>query len=756
MQLKEMTRLLVAGGVVTLLVLDQASAQALTGTIRDAETDEPLPGATVYVPTLQRGTISDEQGAYRLAFSRAGTHRVVYSFIGYQNERRTVTIGDEPLLLDVALAPTAVEAPPITITAKAYASDVLTSPQSVSVVEGRQLAENTGQTAFEAIEQTPGVRLMRTGATIAKPVVRGLTAQRVLVVQDGVRQEGQQWGDEHGPELDALAFDRIEVLRGPASLLYGSDALGGVVQAASGSLAAYDRPASGTLLLQGLSNARQAGGYLQVGGRLAPFAYEGAVSVKRSGSYATPEGVVPNTGTGETSASLRLGRAVGAGNVEVDYRHYEARLGLFEPEIPLSDDDRFRIGLPYQRVAHDRARVQLGLPVADSRLEVVASVQQNRRREFAEHGDDEGPVLEAHSLEPELFLRLTTATTDVRLHHRPVSQFFGTVGVSGFWQQNETLAEETLIPGARTWNGAGYLYEEWVLPQLTLNGGLRYDVRRLDVDGNEALGVAAQIRHYGALSGALGLAWQPHRRFSAALNAGRAWRAPVLSELFSNGVHEGTVRFEQGTPSLGPEESFSLDATLRYLNPHVYVEAGGYVNTISNFIFPRPTGRVDPASGYYVYVYDQAQARLWGAEVTADVHPHPYDWIHFNVTADVTYTKNRETGDRLPFSPTPRLRAEVRFDRKTLGPLREARLRLGPTLVARQAHPAPEETATDGYVLWDATFSTRIRAGAVTLTPVVAVDNLFDTAYTAPLSRLKPYGILEPGRNVRFSLRLSY
>lgn len=747
-----------------LLVVQAAAGQVLQGRVTDAETGAPLAQATVFLPDLAQGAATDEDGRYRLDGLRAGAYRVVVSFLGFRNETRIVRLEDGPVTLDVQLVPTAVEATPITVTAKAQASDILSTPQAVAVIDGLQLAAGRGAAALDAIEDTPGVRMLRTGPGVAKPVVRGLGAQRVLVVQDGIRQEGQQWGEEHGPELDGYGIDRVEVVKGPASLLYGSDALGGVIQAASADLFGYDHGLGGEASVQAMTNGPLGGGHLRLGGRQGVLAYEADGTWKRVGSFDTPAGVVPNTGLEETGGGLRLGWRQGSRTVKAAYQHYDARIGLYEPDGE-EGHGRYAIGEPYQHVAHDRLRLEVNLPAFGHRLDLVGAWQQNRRREFG-HGHEEEPGGGHHDDEPDgghhddeepaLFLRLGTWTADARLHHRPIGQVFGTVGLSGFYQVNETLGEESLIPGARTANGAAYVFEELVLPRLSVSGGLRMDLRRLDVSENEDLGVDAQTRTYHAFSGAVGAAWQPHSALSLAANVGRAWRAPILIELFAEGVHEGTLRYERGTPTLRPEAGVSSDATLRWLNRHLYVELSGFVTHLDDFIFPRRTAEVDSASGYAVYQYDQAAARLWGGEVTVDLHPHPFDWVHLRLGGDVVRTRNRDTGDPLPFSPPPRLITEVEVEGRKVGGFDRLRFRFGPTFVARQDRIAPLETPTPAYTVWNASFVGVASVAGLRLTPTLAVDNLFDAAYTSHLSRFKPFGLLEPGRNVRFQLSVGF
>lgn len=750
-----MSRILFAAAF---LLAASTQAQTLTGRVTDSQTGAPLPGATVFLPQLTTGAATDVDGRYTIPLPAPGAYRVVVSFVGYTPRTEAVTVADGSTPYDVALAPAVVEAPALTVTARSRASDVLSTPQSVAVVDARQLQREATGSPLDALADVAGVRLLRTGPSIAKPVIRGLTSQRVLVVNDGVRQEGQGWGDEHGPEIGGANVDGIEVVRGPASLLYGSDALGGVVQTIQGDL--FDLgPLGGEAQATGLTVAQQTAGHVRLGTSLDEWGAELRAGGLRSGQVRTPSDalpLIPNTAQEQTSVALRAGRQFGEGShIIAEAGRFDQRLGLFEPDEAeeLADLGRFDIGEPYQRVQHDRAVVRSDMRLGADRLEVVGALQQNQRREFGhEHGAEK--LVEE---DPALFLRLTTGTLDARFHHRPIGRFFGTLGASGMWQQNETLAEETLIPGGTTVNGAVYATEQLVLSRLTLDAGLRLDARQLDVDAAPDLGVDAQSRSYTALTGALGAAYQPRSDLSFAANLGRAYRAPVLQELFGNGVHEGTLRFERGNADLAPETSLAVDGVVRYLSPHVYAEASAFVNMIAGYIYPRATAEVDEDSGFRIYDFDQADARLVGGEFRVDIHPHALHGLGLHVDGDYTRGDNLDADEPLPFVPPARLTTRVEYRAESVGAAREVELRLGPTFVASQTRPELEDDVpTDAYTTWGASASATFQAGAVTLTPLLAVDNLTDTEYVDPLSRYRPYGVAAPGRSVRFSLNVGF
>lgn len=756
--------------VCALWAIPTLHAQTVSGTVTDGETGDVLPGVSVFLPTQDIGATTNIAGRYELILPSEGTFRTVFSYIGYKTETRSITVRGGTAL-DVVLTPSFVEIGDVTITAQATASDVLSTPQSTAIVDEDLLARTAGASPLDALDQIAGVRLLRTGPAVAKPVIRGLTSQRVLVIADGVRQEGQGWGDEHGPEIGSGAVDRIEVVRGPSSLLYGSDALGGVVQTIQRDLFATESSLEGNLRLTGLTATQQGSGDLTLGGRSGNWAYEGRLGLLRAGHVNTPNDLILNTAQEQTTGSVRLGREFqNGGHVVLHGSGFTSTLGLFEPDLLGEEGEelnlgRYDIAEPFQEIQHLRGQAEIELPLGSNRLEVRTALQQNRRNEFGHHHGEEEEEHEGEEHEeehheeeePALTLHLTTATADVRLHHRPVGRVFGTVGVSGMWQQNETLAEETLIPGARTLNGAVYVTEELVLPTLTFDAGLRFDVRSLENDASEELNLMAGSRSYTALTGAIGAAWQPRGDLSIAANLGRAFRAPQLIELFGNGVHEGTLRFERGSADLSPETSLSLDGVIRYLTPHMYAEVSGFVNQISQYIFPRATSEIDPQSGLLIYQYGQADARLVGGEFRVDIHPHSFHGLGLHVAGDITRGTNQETSEPLPFVPPARLQTALEYKVEDTGPAEDLEFRLGPTFVASQNRAElPEEVPTDSYVSWESSVSATFYGNGFSVSPVLSVENLFNADYVDPMSRFRPYGVSAMGRNVRFSVRVGF
>jgi iron complex outermembrane recepter protein len=716
--------------------LNVASAQNLSGTVVNDQ-QAPLPSVNIAIPALHKGTVTDVDGKFAFEKIPSGIYTATFDCIGFKKESRVVNLAAGGTTLKIVLHVSPLQFSGVTVTATPQPTDALTTPQAVSVLEGAQLNQLRGQTVIQSLAKSPGVSLYTTGAGIAKPVIRGLTSQRVLVVTDGVRQEGQQWGDEHGPEIDAFDVDRIEVVRGPNSVLYGSDALGGVINIIKAEIPSASAGApqlGGNFLLNGFSNNNQGAGALSLYGASGIWGYRANLSLRDGSDIRTPDGKLFNSGGNEHNGSGMLGVQGNWGSVSTDYSRFNEKLQIHED--PAEDPE----ATPFQKIQHDKVHLHADFPFPALRLEVNGGWQQNHRREFEEKD----------AIDPSLNLVLKTTSLEVKAHHQPLGSTFGTIGLSLLHQKNETLGEEKLIPAYTTTNVAGFIYEETHIQALNLSAGLRYDTRNLEVTANEDLGVTAQTRDYHAVTGTAGAVWRVAEPLAFALNVGRGWRSPVAYELFVNGVHEGTVRFDIGDSTLQPETSLNFDLSARFATARVQGEITGFHNRINRFIFASPTGGVDPESGFDKYQLKQADATLLGAELS--LQAQAANWLILEGGADFVRGTNDQTEQPLPLMPANHFRLGARLTGAAWGKLANPYVSFGTKAVLAQNRIETYETKADGYTLFDLGAGAEIPFGVQKVSVDLAVDNLFDKAYRDHLSRYKAYA-LNPGRN--FTLKAS-
>ncbi|UPT74762.1 MAG: TonB-dependent receptor [Elusimicrobiota bacterium] len=629
------------------------------------------------------------------------------------------------------------EAAPITITATPRPSKTLTAPAAVTVLTGRELERKRGQSVMQTIQDAPGVTVNTTGAGIAKPVVRGLTSQRVLTLTDGVRQEGQQWGDEHGPEIDANGVDRIEIVRGPQSLLYGPEALSGVINVVRRQLR-LDDPSfkfGGLLALDGFTHNSQTAGSIEARGEGRGFGAAVRASGRSAGEIRTAKGRLFNSGMEERSTGASLAAKAGEAALRADFSRFDQMLKIHKDPVASPG------ATAYQRVGHEKAILRADAPLPSGKLSATAGWQRNERQEF-----------ETAGASAKLRLVLDTWTGDLKYHHDPLGPFEGTLGVSGGYQRNDSRAsDERLIPGYNQKDLGVFLFEELPLGSVTLSAGGRYDVRRMSVTADQTLSVADQVRRYNSVSGSFGASWAFAEGWALVGNAGSGWRAPSAFELFVNGEHEGSGRFEVGRADLKPERSINTDVSVRRQSGTVQAEVTAFRNRVNHFIFARPTGNVDAGSGLPIFNIAQGNATLIGGE--ADVKWQARDWLGLNLGADVLRAQNDDLRQPLPQMPANRIKWGVRLSRADAGhQVKDAYVSASGRLVARQNRVAANEQKTAGYGLVDFGAGAELPLLGARARADLGVENAFDLPYRDHLSRYRAYA-LNAGRS--FTLKLT-
>ncbi|WP_317192251.1 TonB-dependent receptor [Hymenobacter ruricola] len=784
----------------------RAAAPPLTGRVVDAASGEALPGSTVLFDDLKQGAATGPDGSFSFASLPRGRFTLQVRSLGYNTVTQTVDTGSgQPL--EIKLTAAATEIGQVVVTGVSQATQLRRSPVPTAVVDRTRLNQTAGANLIDAIAHTPGVAQITTGAAISKPVVRGLGYNRVVTLNNGARQEGQQWGDEHGVEIDEFSVDRAEIIKGPGSLLYGSDAMAGVINFVAPDPVAEGR-ITGTATASYQTNNRQQGYSLLNAGNLNGVNWLVRGTRKVAGDYQNRyDGRVYNSGFNEWDANGYVGVNKSWGYSHLTFSSFNQRLGLTEgardeagrftkdvpagqdragadstAAVPVTDADLRGYGLavPQQQINHLRIGTDNNFILGENgaRLTLQVSYQQNLRREY-------GNVFDP--AETSLYFQLRTVDYSLRYFLPEKNGWNLTLGTSGLHQQNRNLGVEFLIPAYRTNEAGVFGVAKKTIGNLDLSGGLRYDVRqisadRLLLDGNERPsadptaetkfpGFESTFRNY---SGSVGAAYNVNERLTVKANLARGFRAPNIAELGSNGRHEGTIRYEIGNDNLAAETSLQVDAGVSYVTDHVRFSVDAFENSISNYIFTR---RLLTASGADslrddtgAYQYAQGQARLYGGEVSLDFHPHPLDWLHFensfsmvrarqlNVAADQQY---------LPFIPADRLQSELRANFRRQGKRLAnpyARLQMEHTFAQNRYFSAFDtETATPGYTLFNAGLGTDVAnaQGHTLFSLFITANNLFDVGYQSHLSRLKyadfnaangRYGVFNQGRNV--SVRL--
>jgi len=715
-----------------LLTLLSGSTGILSGRVT-TPAGAPVADVLVSLPDLHRSTTTDTSGRYSIAGLPAGTFTVTFQRIGYAPAVRSVVATGGDVTADVTMRESVVELTGVQVTASANATSPLNSPQPTSVVAGDELRQSQSQSLGETLSGVAGVRSWSTGVGIGKPVIRGLTSNRVLVLDDGQRLETQQWGDEHSPNIETANAERIEVIRGPASVLYGSDALGGVVNVIEKDLPdAVGVPGfvRGTMSAAYGSGNGLKDGALDLEGGSGSVGFRGSLSGRSSGDVHTPDYVLWNSGDRALGGSGTIGARGTWGSLSGTFSQRDER-------ISMTDEDP--LATPTQRMSTSHARADLALPLGAARLEVSTGYERSRRREFE---DDTTSTVG-------LGLLSQTYLADVHYHHAPLGQFSGLLGLSGLRTTFNKFGEETLIPPSRLNTVGIYAFEQSEGRRVNLSFGARYDYRRLDVDADTALGNSAQTHTWSSAIANAGLLFHLTEPAALVINVGRGFRAPSSFDLYSNGVHEGTVAFERGNPNLKTEKSINTDVAVRAQTARLAFEVGAFVNLIQDYIYTFPTGTVDSASGFQIYDVTQGNARLTGFESAFQWHPTAY--LHLQGTADYVRGQNTSTDQPLPNMPPFRATWTARLEHG-----QRAYFSIGGETNARQTRldPAERQFFADAfggagyqsrpYTLVNVGAGAGFVAGSRTIMVDLSLRNAFDRRYADYLSRIKTNAV-DPG-----------
>lgn len=727
-----------------------ARADTLHGRVTDAN-GRPLAEVEVVISELGRVVLTDAMGRFVAPGVPPGRYTLTFRHPGYAPEVRRVDVaGPTRIEVELAIRPFAVEG--LTVTATGTPIQGRNSPLPSVVVSASELRRDHSVSLSHTLEKVAGVRSLSTGQQVGKPVIRGLSGARVQVLEDGLPLEYYSWSGEDGPSIDPRLAERVEVIRGPASVLYGSDALGGVVNVIPAPVPEASAGASfirGEGEAYGATNNAELGGVLRLEGAGGSFGWRAVGIGRHAADLHTPDGELDNTGFGALNGELAAGVHGGWGNVTVRYERYGGEFKLLEasgnPQGPLGEPDTVGAapteeGGPERKLSDNRVRVVSHLPVAGVALETQAAWQRHWTAEFADAGEA-GAGSGAEEAEFELLLNTLTLRTLAR--HSLGERVRGSIGLSGLYSKSESEGQLPIVPDAHTVSGGVFVFEEADLPWLRLFAGARFDARRLHAEPSAALDVVSQNRDYTAASASLGASVPLVDGLSLSGNVGRAWRAPTLFELFANGPLIGEARYEIGRSNLKTETSLNLDLGLRVEHGIASGEVHAYRNAIQDYIYLQPTGEM--RDGLRVYRHVQADAWLWGGEASAQIEPTAI--LALRGRFDMVRGRNRETDEPLPLIPPRRGDVEAEIHGSEVGPADRAYVRVGLELVAEQTRLGQFDIPTDGYQLVEVSAGAETRVGARPVRLDVAVHNAANESYRDFLSRYKEFA-LDPGRNL--------
>lgn len=730
-----------------LFLLVKANAQnQVKGRVTDMN-NQPLIGATVFLPELNKGTATNQTGEYLISNIPNSKIKIQFSFIGYNTEIKTIEVIQGENKVDVSLSLAVIESQEIVITG-GYASSQHENAVKIDVLKSQDIALSGTPNFMESLTKVPGVDMIAKGQGISKPVIRGLSMNDILVMNNGVRIENYQFSENHPLGIDDNDVERIEIIKGPASLLYGSDAIGGVINFIK------EKPAPigkiiGDYRMQLHSNTLGINNSLGIKGASKNLFGGFRFGYKTHADYLQGGGeCVPNSRFNEMTFNANTGYTGKIGTFKLFYDYFKQDLGMSVPAVKALITEQGRKNeIWYQDLEYQLISSQNSLYLGKYKWDINAAYQSALRK------------LQTTIEVPFVEMNLNTITYESKFYLLSNNKSEYIIGLQGMSQNNRNLnnRDSQFLPDANI-NNIGFLgmAQYTFFKKLKLQGGLRFDMYKtetfaLGIEGTSSYHAPVN-KDFSNVNGSVGATYSVNEKLMFRANFAKAFRVPNLSELTSNGMHGN--RYEIGNENLSPENAYETDLSMHYHGEYLSFDLAGFYNQINDYIFISTTTDTTSA-GDGIYRFSQTNATLYGGEAGIHFHPKSLPWLHIEGVYSSSIGK-QGNGNYLPFIPANKVRYEIRAERKKIGFLEKPSIKLSALTALKQKNPSPYETATDGYTIVNFSINTDFHISQQTLNFSVSVNNIFDTQYFDHLSTLKPLNYYNQGRNISVSLKIPF
>lgn len=733
---------------VILISLQLSAQNLLTGKVVNADDGSPLPGATLFIPDLNKGTVTDQEGLFALKGLPHKELQIVISYVGFETLLKDIPIDEfDKKLLTLKLKPSVIKAQEVVITGGSSASQHENAIKIDVIKKGDLLLSGTPN-LMESLSLVPGVDMISKGTGVSKPLIRGLSMNDVLVLNDGVRIENYQFSENHPLGVDDNNLSRVEVVKGPASMLYGSDAIGGVLNFVKADPAPVGKIEgeygaglyANTLGFTNSLNVKGSGKHLF-----------GGVGISRKSHADYKQGggdFTPNTRFNEWSANSNIGYSGKVGSFKLDYDYFGQKLGMCVPAVKALITERGRKNkIWYQDLDHHQLSSKNILLLGQFKWETNVAFQSAYR------------TLRTTVADPTVEMRLNTLTYESKLYlpsDRDSEYLFALQGLDQTNRNQHHRVSEFLPNADVNTLGALFLAQHTFFSKLKLQGGIRYDTyhtksKSMGDEGTSAYHAAID-RNFDTFNGSLGLTYSLNNNLFIRSNLAKAYRVPNLSELTSNGLHGN--RYEYGNSNLDPENAYEADLSLHYHSTYMSIDVAGFYNHIDDYIYISPTGEQN-TDGIAIYQFSQTNAHLYGGELAFEYRPSFLQWLSVKGSYSSVVGKEKG-GNYLPFIPANKMRGKLVANFKKWGSLKSPTIWFGFAGTFRQSHPSLYETETAGYTLFDVGMNVQIKSFYKDINLALLATNIFDRRYIDHLSTLKAMGYYNPGRNVTLILTIPF
>jgi iron complex outermembrane receptor protein len=749
----------------------------LSGQVYNADNKEVLSSAYIFIEEIKKATLTDNHGHFQYANLCKGAYLLHVSFMGYMSQSLRIQL-DTSIFIKIRLEEKSIILEATTIQAEKLLP--MQTGMAISQIDEIGLDKLRGKSLGETLKTITGVTTLQTGNSISKPVIHGLHSNRVLIFNNGIRQEGQQWGSEHAPEIDPFIAQNIAVVKGAAGVRYGSDAIGGVVILAPRHLP-LERGMKGEINTIGASNGLQGtiSGILE--GNIRKKIHTNGLSwriqgtIKRSGNIRTPNYYLSNTGLREVNFSTALGYQRYHWGIDVFFSRFSTQLGIFtgahignltdlrrviaNGEPLIKSDFSYKIDRPFQDINHNLLKINNFIKFDNiGKITTTYAIQVNNRKEYDAHRPLNDSLRRLNR--PELDFSLTTQTLDVVFEHKPLfSNLVGSVGLSGMRQAN-IYQGRPLIPNFRSYLGGIFWIERWVKTKYEVEWGLRYDYKWMKTFERLRSGAVQSTELiFNNFSGTIGSLFRLSKNLEWKTNIATAWRPPNINELFSNGVHHGSASYELGDESLTSETAYNVNTSFNYTANRLAFDVVLYYNYIKNFIYLKPQfPEVLTIRGAFPsFQYTQTDAIFRGIDAKTILKISPQ--LTLTTKGSFLWAYNQRADDFLVLIPANRIENEIAYTFKDNKIFKNRILAASLQNVFRQNRvPANSDYALPpaGYYLVNIDFNTDINLKNNKILGLgLHVNNLLNIAYRDYMNRFR-YFSDEIGRNILLKIKFTF
>ena len=790
-----------------ILTVESLTAQHSSISGRVSADGKGLEAVSILLLEVKQGVATDTNGQYSIKNIKPGIYTLKASAVGYDEFAKKIVLTSNALTLDIKLNAHTTNLDEVIVTGVEGRSKIKNTPLAVAVTTKKEMQYNINSNVIDALVKTiPGISTVTTGPNISKPFIRGLGYNRVLTMYDGVRQEGQQWGDEHGVEMDQYGIGRAEVVKGPASLIYGSDAVAGAVNL----LPDFPTDITGKLhadaLLEYQSNNGLMGTSLGLNQKKKIIMWFARGSFKTAADYKNKiDGRVYGTGFREINLSGMMGIEKKLFKSYIQFNLYDnlqeipdgSRDSLTRaftrqiqeagqdniknrPIVPLSELSSYHIIPLHQHIQHYRLYNKTSLKLGSGELNSLLGFQQSIRREF-NHPTD--------AKQAGLFVVLNTINYEIKYSLPEWNGLKFTTGINGMYQHNSSRsATDFPIPDYTLLDAGTYLIVKKEAGRFSFSGGIRYDHRNINwgnfytainpangfqqhVTGSDTssadLRFPAYHHVFTGISGSAGFTYTFSQNLYMKMNIARGYRSPNITETGSNGLDPGAHIYYIGNKNFSPEFSLQQDAGLFYTNQTIDASFEVFNNYISNYIFLQKVtdsnGRpLEIVPGNSTYQYKQGNANLNGLEASVTYHPRNFKWLYFKNSIAILNGVNKdddllkEFGEKAKWMPMipplhtlSTLRISLPFESASLKNL-YVQTELEHYNTQNNFYAVDNtETYTPGYNLVNmgCGLTIKTKANKELCMIYLNANNIFNKAYQSHLNRLKYFEYYQASPN---------